>query len=217
MQTSAWRNSKNNKKYITMDKNYYLKNICWTQHRPPRRSVCQYINNGMSHRIFYERYLSFVLLYFDFWTILVHGSFDDSSHFVLVNINILTHTTSRLPMVSGAKIPLPFSFLPIPSHFDASPTGYELTLFPGPLSYPLVGENPRNKVQTNWRWELNIDQGKHVYERFTGPTTKLGLRLPNKVTNKTKKENEISLYVFHQVFWDLLRVLSERINQETVL
>ena len=29
--------------------------------------------------MFSERYLSFVLLYFDFWTILVHGSFDDSS------------------------------------------------------------------------------------------------------------------------------------------
>ena len=33
-------------------------------------------------------YLSLVLLYFDFWTILVHGSFDDSSYFVHVNINI---------------------------------------------------------------------------------------------------------------------------------
>ena len=30
------------------------------------------------------RYLSFVLLYFDFWTILVHGSFDNSPHFVHV-------------------------------------------------------------------------------------------------------------------------------------
>ena len=40
----------------------------------------------------------FVLLYFDFWTILVHGSFDDSSHFVHVNINILTHTTSEPPV-----------------------------------------------------------------------------------------------------------------------
>ena len=29
-----------------------------------------------------QRYVSFVLLYFDFWTILVHGRFDDSSHFV---------------------------------------------------------------------------------------------------------------------------------------
>ena len=49
-----------------------------------------------------ERYLSFVVLYFDFWTILVHGSFDDSSHFVHVNIliqNILTHTTSGPPVV----------------------------------------------------------------------------------------------------------------------
>ena len=26
-------------------------------------------------------YVSFVLLYFDFWTILVHGRFEDSSHF----------------------------------------------------------------------------------------------------------------------------------------
>ena len=182
---------------------------------------------GMSRRNFHERYLSFVLLYFDFWTILVHGSSDNSSHFVLVNINILTNATSRRPVVSGAKIPLSFSFLPIPSHFDACPTGYELTSFPGPLSYPLVGENPRNKVQTNWRWELNGDQGKHVYERFTDPTphssvtfsstTKLGLGLPNKVTNMTKKESEFSLYVFHRVFWDLLWVLSEKINQETVL
>ena len=30
------------------------------------------------------RYVSFVLLYFDFWTILVYGRFDDSSHFVHV-------------------------------------------------------------------------------------------------------------------------------------
>ena len=29
-------------------------------------------------------YLRFVLLYFDFWTISVHGSFEDSSHFVPV-------------------------------------------------------------------------------------------------------------------------------------
>ena len=29
-------------------------------------------------------YVSFVLLYFDFWTILVHGRFNDSSHFVHV-------------------------------------------------------------------------------------------------------------------------------------
>ena len=29
--------------------------------------------------------------YFDFWTILVHGSFDDSSHFVHVNYLIDTH------------------------------------------------------------------------------------------------------------------------------
>ena len=29
-----------------------------------------------------KRYVSFVLLYVDFWTILVHGRFDDSSHFV---------------------------------------------------------------------------------------------------------------------------------------
>ena len=49
-----------------------------------------------------------------------------------------------------------------------------------------------------------------MYERFTDPTphsfvtfsstTKLGLGLPNKVPNKTKKESEFSLYVFHQVF-----------------
>ena len=33
MQTSAKRNSKNSKKkYNSMDENYYLKNICWTQH-----------------------------------------------------------------------------------------------------------------------------------------------------------------------------------------
>ena len=31
-----------------------------------------------------QRYVSFVLLYFDFWTILVQGRFDDSSHFVHV-------------------------------------------------------------------------------------------------------------------------------------
>ena len=36
--------------------------------------------------MFSLRYLSFVSLYFDFWTILVHRSFDDSSYFVLVNI-----------------------------------------------------------------------------------------------------------------------------------
>jgi len=43
------------------------------------------------------------LLYFDFWTILVHGSFNDSSYFVHVNINIfikiLTHTTSGPPVL----------------------------------------------------------------------------------------------------------------------
>ena len=44
-------------------------------------------------------HLSFVLLYFEFWTILVHGSFDDSSHFVHVNINILTNTTSGSPVL----------------------------------------------------------------------------------------------------------------------
>ena len=42
--------------------------------------------------------ISFVLLHFDFWTILVLGSFDDSSHFVHVNIDILKHTTSGLPV-----------------------------------------------------------------------------------------------------------------------
>ena len=46
---------------------------------------------------------SFVLLYFDFWTILVHGSFDDFSHFVPVNVNILTHTTSGPPVVLLTK------------------------------------------------------------------------------------------------------------------
>ena len=40
------------------------------------------------------------MLYFDFRAILVHGSFDDSSHFVHVNINILTHTTSGRPVLS---------------------------------------------------------------------------------------------------------------------
>ena len=42
------------------------------------------------------RYLSFVLLYFDFWTILVHGSFDNSSYFVHVNINIFIWHIQRL-------------------------------------------------------------------------------------------------------------------------
>ena len=42
------------------------------------------------------RYLSFVLLYFDFWTISVHGSFDDSSYFVHVNINIFIWHILRL-------------------------------------------------------------------------------------------------------------------------
>ena len=42
---------------------------------------------------------SFVLLQFDFWTILVHGSLDGSSHFVHVNINILTHTMSGPPVI----------------------------------------------------------------------------------------------------------------------
>ena len=49
-------------------------------------------------------YCSFVLLYFDFWTILVHGSCDNSSHFVHGNINILTHTTSGPPVVGGTKL-----------------------------------------------------------------------------------------------------------------
>ena len=44
------------------------------------------------------------MLYFDFWTILVQGSFDDSSYFVHVNINIfikiLTHTTSGPPVAT---------------------------------------------------------------------------------------------------------------------
>ena len=47
---------------------------------------------------------SFVLLYFDFWDILVHGSLNDSSNFVHVNINILTHTTSRLPVFRPRRI-----------------------------------------------------------------------------------------------------------------
>ena len=47
---------------------------------------------------------SFVLLYFDFWTTSVHGSFDDSSHFVHVNINILTHTTSGPPAVMNLSV-----------------------------------------------------------------------------------------------------------------
>ena len=55
------------------------------------------------------KYLSFVLLYFDFWTILVHGSFDDSSHFVHVNINILTHATSGPPVIlTGYPLTLDF-------------------------------------------------------------------------------------------------------------
>ena len=45
-------------------------------------------------------YLSFVLIYFDFWSILAHGSFDNSSNFVHVNINILTQTTSGPPVVN---------------------------------------------------------------------------------------------------------------------
>ena len=36
------------------------------------------------HPSFFSNVYIFVLLYFDFWTILVHGSFDDSSHFVHV-------------------------------------------------------------------------------------------------------------------------------------
>ena len=48
---------------------------------------------------------SFVLLYFDFWAILVHVSLNDSSDFVHVNINILTHTTSRPPVFRPRRIP----------------------------------------------------------------------------------------------------------------
>ena len=47
---------------------------------------------------------SFVLLYFDFWAILVHGSLNDSSDFVHVNINTLTHTTSRPPVFRPRRI-----------------------------------------------------------------------------------------------------------------
>ena len=77
---------------------------------------------GQEKETFSQRYLSFVLLYFDFWTILVqlelelelyfylntvnlsdkiivHESFNDSSHFVHVNINLLTHTTSGQPVI----------------------------------------------------------------------------------------------------------------------
>ena len=36
------------------------------------------------HPSFFSNVYIFVLLYFDFWTILVRGSFDDSSHFVHV-------------------------------------------------------------------------------------------------------------------------------------
>ena len=52
-----------------------------------------------------------LLLLLDFWTILVYGSFDDSSHFVYVNIKIhvLTHTglpvmISVIEHISKAKI-----------------------------------------------------------------------------------------------------------------
>ena len=47
---------------------------------------------------------SFVLLYFDFWAILVHGSLNDSSDLVHVNINMLTHTTSRPPVFRPRRI-----------------------------------------------------------------------------------------------------------------
>ena len=47
---------------------------------------------------------SLVLLYFDFWAILAHGSLNDSSDFVHVNINILTHTTSRPPVFRPRRI-----------------------------------------------------------------------------------------------------------------
>ena len=61
------------------------------------------------------RYLSFILLYFNFWTILVHWSFDDSSYFVRVNINIfikiLTHTTSGPPVV--VRVPAHLFSLPL--------------------------------------------------------------------------------------------------------
>ena len=45
----------------------------------------------------------YIICYFG--TILVHGSFDDSSHFVHVNINILTHTTSWLPVLAPTELP----------------------------------------------------------------------------------------------------------------
>ena len=53
---------------------------------------------------------SFVLLYFVFWAILVHGSLNDSSDLVHVNINILTHTTSRPPVFRPRRITSSESF-----------------------------------------------------------------------------------------------------------
>ena len=46
-------------------------------------------------------YLSFVLLYFDFWTILVHWSFDDSSALIC---HLVTQTTSGPPVVTGVYV-----------------------------------------------------------------------------------------------------------------
>ena len=45
------------------------------------------------------------MLYFDFWIISVHGRFDDLSHFVRVNINILkTHYVWAACVTSGIKL-----------------------------------------------------------------------------------------------------------------
>ena len=77
------------------------------------------------------------MLYFDFWTILVHGSFDESSHPILicpyVNFNILTQTTSGPPVVQHT-----FLYISLPLFCTTTKGNFLVTLFMEEMSYVLL-------------------------------------------------------------------------------
>ena len=124
MQTSAKRNSKNSKKkYNSMDENYYLKNICWTQH--------PFVSWSMAG--------AKISLPFPLPSPLTPNPPPFSPF-------------SQPPLFPFHPIPLPFPppFFPIPYAFDTFYAGYESTSFPGSTSYLWVTENPGYEVQTKW-------------------------------------------------------------------
>ena len=172
-----------------MDENYYLKNICWTQHPFVSWSMA---GAKISLPFLLPSPLTPNPLPFPLPHSLPFSPFTQSPHF-----SPLLQSPS---LFNFLPIPLPFPLLPIPLPFPPPffPFLQSPSLFPLPFSQsptlwhllrrlwislvprfylPPVGRREPwvwgtdqmrngNKVQINWRWELDIDQRKAYVSLF---------------------------------------------------